>query len=112
MPQHVAETLVLLLAPLAPHVAEELWSRLGHDGSLALEPFPEADPALLVEDEIEIPVQVNGKLRARINVAAGLSQAELEAAARADDKVAELLSGATVRKVVAVPDRLINFVVT
>jgi leucyl-tRNA synthetase len=111
VPRDVAETLVLLLAPLAPHAAEELWSRLGHEGSLVREPFPEADPALLVDDVIEIPVQVNGKVRARINVAVGLSQADLEAAARADDKVAELLSGTTIRKVIAVPDRLVNFVV-
>jgi leucyl-tRNA synthetase len=111
VPAEVAETLVLLLAPLAPHVAEELWSRLGHERSLVREPFPEADPALLVENEVEIPVQVNGKVRARVKVAAGLSASDLEAAARADNRVTGLLAGATVRKVIAVPDRLINFVV-
>ena len=103
--------MVLMLAPLAPHAAEELWSRLGHAESLAWEPFPEADPAYLVDDTIEIPVQINGKVRAKIEVAAGLDKAALEAAARADAKVAELLDGATVRKVIAVPDKLVNFVV-
>jgi leucyl-tRNA synthetase len=111
VPRELAEPLVLLLAPLAPHIAEELWSKLGHDGSLAWEAFPEADPALLIEDTVEIPVQINGKVRAKITAPAGLDQAALEAAARADDKVAELLDGATVRKVIAVPDRLINFVI-
>jgi leucyl-tRNA synthetase len=111
VPAEVAGQLVLLLAPLAPHVAEELWSRLGHERSLVREPFPEADPALLVDDEIEIPVQINGKVRARLSVAVGLSAGDLEAAARADERVAELLSAGTVRKVIAVPDRLVNFVV-
>jgi leucyl-tRNA synthetase len=110
-PRQTMETLLLLLAPLAPHLSEELWSRLGHDGSLAWEAFPEADPALLVDETVEIPVQVNGKLRSRIHVAAGLDRGALEAAARADGKVADLLDGRTVRKVIAVPDRLINFVV-
>jgi leucyl-tRNA synthetase len=110
VPREVADPLVLMLAPLAPHIAEELWSKLGHDESLAWEAFPEADPALLVEDTIEIPVQVNGKLRGRVTVAAGLDRGALEAAARADDKVAALLQGTSVRKVIAVPDRLVNFV--
>jgi leucyl-tRNA synthetase len=111
VPDEVAETLVLLLAPLAPHVAEELWSRLGHDESLTRERFPVADRALLIDDYVEIPVQVNGKVRARVNVPVGLSKSALEAAASADDRVAELLAGATVRKVITVPDRLVNFVV-
>ena len=106
-----AEPMVLMLAPLAPHAAEELWSRLGHPESLAWEPFPEADPAYLVDDTIEIPVQINGKVRAKIEVAAGLDTDALEAAARGDAKVAELLDGATVRKVIAVPDKLVNFVI-
>jgi leucyl-tRNA synthetase len=110
VPRDVAEPLVLLLAPLAPHIAEELWSRLGHGGSLAHEPFPEADPAELVDDTVEVVVQLKGKVRARVQVPAGLDAAALEAAARADAKVAALLEGATVRKVIAVPDRLVNFV--
>jgi leucyl-tRNA synthetase len=111
VPRAVAEPLVLLLAPLAPHAAEELWARLGHAESLAWEPFPEADPTLLVDDTVEVPVQINGKVRTRLTVAVGLSAGDLEAAARADAKVAELLDGATVRKVIAVPDKLVNFVI-
>jgi leucyl-tRNA synthetase len=107
-PREVAEPLVLLIAPLAPHIAEELWERLGHDRSLAYEPFPEADPAYLEEATVTVPVQVNGKLRARIEVPAG---ADLEAAARADEQVRRHLDGRTVHKVVVVPGRLVNFVV-
>jgi leucyl-tRNA synthetase len=108
--REVAESLVLLLAPLAPHMAEELWSRMGHDRSLAWEPFPTADPAWLVEATVEIPVQVNGKVRARISVPPDTAAAGLETAARADPKVASLLDGATVKRVVAVPGRMVNFV--
>jgi leucyl-tRNA synthetase len=111
VPREVVEPLVLMLAPLAPHAAEELWSRLGHPGSLTWEPFPVADPAYLVDDAVEIPVQLNGKVRARVTVAAGLSAGDLEAAARGDAKVASLLEGTTVRKVIAVPDKLVSFVI-
>jgi leucyl-tRNA synthetase len=112
VPREAAETLVLLLAPLAPHIGEELWARLGHTESLAREPFPQADPAYLVEETIEIPIQINGKVRTRIEVPSGLDEAALEAAARADAKVASLLDEGTIRRVVAVPDRLVNFVVS
>jgi leucyl-tRNA synthetase len=111
-PREVAEPLVLMLAPLAPHVAEELWARLGHDDSLAWEAFPVADPALLVDDTVEIPVQVNGKVRGKVVVPADADQAAIEAAARADDRIARLLDGKTVRRVVVVPGRMVNFVVT
>ena len=111
VPREIAEPLVLLLAPLAPHIAEELWSRLGHAESLAWESFPEADPALVVDEQIDLPVQVNGKVRARVLVAVGADAASIESAARADERIAALLEGATVRKVVAVPDRLVNFVI-
>lgn len=110
-PREVAEPLVLMLAPLTPHVAEELWERLGHDGSLAFEPFPEADPALLVQDTIEVPVQVNGKVRATIQVPPDTTDDQLEATARAETRIAALLDGATVRKVIVVPGRLVNFVI-
>jgi leucyl-tRNA synthetase len=93
-------------------VAEELWARLGHTGSLARQPFPVADPAYLVAETIELPVQVNGKLRSRITVPAGADQTAVEAAARADEKVAAHLVGRSVRKVVLVPGRLVNFVVS
>jgi leucyl-tRNA synthetase len=111
VPRTVAEPLVLLLAPLAPHMAEELWSRLGHPDSLAMEPFPEVDPAYLVDDMVEVPVQINGKMRGKVVVPVGADTATMEGAARADDRVAGLLSGRTVHKVVVVPGRLINFVV-
>ncbi|MBV9823091.1 MAG: leucine--tRNA ligase [Actinobacteria bacterium] len=110
-PRPVAEALALMLAPLAPHVAEELWARLGHEQSLAWEPFPEADPALLVADRIDIPVQVNGKVRSVISVPADADPAALEAAARDDEKVAAALQGKAAKRVVTVPGRLINFVV-
>jgi leucyl-tRNA synthetase len=111
VPRAVAEPLVLMLAPLAPHVAEELWSRLGHPCSLAWEPFPTANPARLVDETIEIPVQIDGKVRAIVLVASNADQAEMEHAARADARVAAYLAGRTVRKVVVVPGRLVNFVV-
>jgi len=109
-PREVVEPMVLLIAPLAPHLAEELWSRLGHAESLARQALPVADPVYLVAETIELPVQVNGKLRSRITVPANADDAAVEAAARADDKVAAQLSGRTVRKVVVVPGRLVNFV--
>jgi len=111
-PREVAEPLVLMLAPLAPHVAEELWARLGHEESLAWESFPEADPALLVEDTIEVPVQINGKVRGKVVVPADADKATIEAAARADARIAAQLDGRTERKVVVVPGRMISFVVT
>ncbi len=111
VPRSVAEPLVLLVAPLAPHLAEELWARLGHDGSVAWAPFPVADERWLVEDTVEVAVQVNGKVRAQVTVPADADAAALEAAARADAKVVAQLTGKTVRRVIAVPGRLVNFVV-
>jgi leucyl-tRNA synthetase len=110
-PPDVAEPLVLMLAPLAAHVAEELWATLGHTESLAYEPFPTADRALLVTDTIEYPVQVNGKVRGHITVAAGLDGAGVEAAALADQKVVASLAGATPKKVIVVSGRMVNIVV-
>jgi len=111
VPRAAVEPLVLMLAPLAPHLAEELWLRLGHSTSLAHGPFPEADPAYLVDDTVEYPVQVNGKVRGRVVVAADADDAALKAAAMADDKVQAFLAGATPRKVIVVPGRLVNLVV-
>jgi leucyl-tRNA synthetase len=110
-PREVAEAMTLMLAPLTPHVAEEVWSRLGHPDTITYEPFPVADPALLVDDEIEVPVQVNGKVRARVRVAADADEITHEAAARADEKIAALLDGEAVVKVVVVPGRTVNFVI-
>ncbi len=110
VPRSVAEALVLMTAPLAPHVSEELWRRLDHDTSLARGPFPEADTALLVAETIEYPIQIKGKVRARITVAADAEPAQIEAAALADDKVVELLAGSAPRKVVVVPGRMVSIV--
>ena len=105
------EPLVLMLAPVAPHLAEEMWRRLGHDRSLAHGPFPQPDPQYLVDDTVEYPVQVNGKVRGRISVSADAGAEALEAAALADEKVSAFLAGATPKKVIVVPGRLVNLVV-
>jgi leucyl-tRNA synthetase len=110
-PVEVVVPLVLMVAPLAPHIAEELWERLGHTESLVYESFPEADPALLVEDLVEIPVQFNGKVRAHVMVAPDADAPTTEAVVRADERVVAFLEGKTVRKVVVVAGRLVNFVV-
>jgi leucyl-tRNA synthetase len=105
------EPLVLMVAPLAPHLAEELWRRLGHDQSLAHGPFPDADPQYLVVDTVEYPVQVNGKVRGHVMVAADADADVIESAALGDEKVAAFLAGATPKKVIVVPGRLVNLVV-
>ncbi len=110
-PKSVLEPFVLLLSPFAPHIAEELWNVLGHDESLAYEAWPSFDESLLVEDTIEIPVQVNGKLRAKIHVANGADQTTMQAAAEANDTIQQQLDGKNVIKVIAVPGRMVNFVV-
>ncbi|MBO0680073.1 leucine--tRNA ligase [Mycolicibacterium sp. S2-37] len=104
------EPLVLMVAPLAPHLAEELWRRLGHDTSLAHGPFPVADPQYLVDDTVEYPVQVNGKVRGRITVAADADKDTLQAAALADEKVQAFLDGTAPKKVIVVPGKLVNIV--
>jgi leucyl-tRNA synthetase len=109
-PREAMEKLVLLLSPYAPHLAEELWQLLGHSDTLAYEPWPEYDEALIAEDELEIPVQINGKVRSKIRVPAGADQGAIEAAARNDPRIVELLAGKQVVKTVVVPGRLVNFV--
>jgi leucyl-tRNA synthetase len=110
-PRAVVEPLVLMMAPLVPHIAEELWSRLGHSSSLTFEPFPTADPALLVAESVEYPVQVNGKVRGRVTVAADATEDEVAAAALAEPRVAALLDGREPRKVIVVPGRIVTVVV-
>ena len=105
------EPLVLMTAPLAPHLAEQLWLRLGHDVSLAHGPFPESDERYLVADTVEYPVQVNGKVRGHVTVAADADQAAVQAAALADEKVLASMAGAAPKKVIVVPGRLVNVVV-
>ena len=107
---------LMLLAPFAPHLCEELWERInaafgGQQPSLTYTPWPKFDPALLVEDTLEIPVQVNGKLRDVIKVAANASQSDLEAAAKASEKVKVFLEGKTIKKVIVVPKKLVNIAV-
>ena len=106
-----AERFVQCLAPFAAHLGEELWQVLGHTDTIAYEPWPAYDPKALVEDEIEIPVQVLGKLRGRIRVPVAATPADMEAAAKANADVAKFLEGKTIVKVIAVPKRMVNFVV-
>jgi leucyl-tRNA synthetase len=110
-PRLAVETLVKLLAPIAPHICEELWQRLGHLESLARQPYPRADPAYLVEDLVTAVVQIQGKVRARLEVPPSITAADLGAAALADASVAAALGGRPVRRVVARPPSLINLVV-
>lgn len=110
-PVEALEKFALMLAPYAPHLAEELWQILGHDHSLAYEPWPTFDERWTKDAEIEIPVQILGKLRGKVIVPADSDQAAIEAAAKADPKIAEQLAGKTVVKTIVVPGKLINFVV-
>ncbi len=102
--------LLLVTAPMMPHLAEELWAQIGNSGLIAEAAWPAVDPALLVEDEVTVAVQVKGKLRDTLTVAKGTPSATLEALALASDKVQRALDGAAVKKVIVVPDRLVNLV--
>jgi leucyl-tRNA synthetase len=115
-PRSVLREFLILLQPFAPHLAEELWAKLTsafslQPSALPYAPWPKFDPALLVEDTLEIPVQVNGKLRDVIKVPATATRAELEAAAKASEKVQPLIAGKTIKKVIVVPKKLVNLVV-
>ena len=103
--------LVRLIGPMMPHLAEELWQALGHDTLLADEPWPAADPAWLVHDTVTIAVQVMGKLRDTIEVAKDLDRSEVEAKALASDKVQRAIAGGAIKKVIVVPNRIVNVVV-
>jgi leucyl-tRNA synthetase len=109
-PREVAEPLVHMVSPLAPHMAEELWAKLGRTDSLTYATFPVADTSLLVEDSVEYPVQINGKVRSRITIAVSADVAQVEEAAMADVKVIEALAGAIPRKVIVVAGRMVNIV--
>jgi leucyl-tRNA synthetase len=100
-----------MLSPLCPHLADELWFRLGHDTTVTYVPFPIADPALLVEDSIEVPVQVNGKVRARIQMSPTATEDEHLAAAMSLDAIISALDGRTPLKTIVVPGRTVNIVV-
>jgi len=99
-----------LLSPIVPHVAHTLWKALGHDTPVIDAPWPKADESAMVRDQIELVVQVNGKVRARLQVATNASQADIEALALADDNVRRFTDGQTVRKVIVVPGKLVNIV--
>ncbi|HJU04971.1 MAG TPA: class I tRNA ligase family protein [Nitrospiraceae bacterium] len=107
----VLEPFVLLLSPFAPHLAEELWAMMGHAKSLAYETWPSYDPALVVSEQLTIPIQVNGKLRGKIDVPAEWNQEQIVAQAQGDPKLSEWLQGKRPRKVIYVEKRLVNFVV-
>ena len=109
--REILRTLVLLLAPFAPFLASELWEELGEEGSILRAPWPKSDPGLAREDEIEIPVQINGKLTSVVRVPAGSDAKTMEAAALADDKVRARIAGKTVGKVIVAPGRAVNLVV-
>ncbi|MGM9944524.1 MAG: leucine--tRNA ligase [Lysinibacillus sp.] len=111
IPTEYAEGFVKLLAPIAPHVAEELWSILGHEGGISYTQWPTYDESKLVDDEVEVVVQVLGKVRAKVMVAKDASKEELEAAALADEKVQEFIAGKTIVKVIVIPGKLVNIVV-
>ena len=107
------EALVIMLAPFAPHIAEEMWEGLGHSGGLLSEVprWPLADPGLARREELEIPIQVNGKLRSRVIVSPDVSEDELRASALADERVRAQINGREVVKVIVVPRRLVNVVI-
>ena len=109
-PRVAMEQFVLLLSPFAPHMAEELWQILGHGETLAYEPWPVCDESLLVESELEIPVQIKGKVRTKITVPAVADKSQIEEIALADEKVQQLLKGKKLIKTIVVPGRLVNFV--
>ena len=111
VPRSVVEPLVQMVAPLAPHIAEELWHRLGHEGTISFEPFPKADPALLVEDTVTCVVQVLGKVRDRLDVAPDINDADLEQAALASERVRSAMGDKQVRKVIVRAPKLVNIVV-
>ncbi len=110
-PRSVLRTFVLLLSPFAPHIAEELWGTLGNTGTLAYEPWPAYDSALIKADEIEVPVQINGKLRGKVTVPPDIDPPALEMIVLADDRIKSLLDGKTIKKVIVVPKKLVNVVV-
>ena len=104
--------LIRSIAPFMPHLAEECWAKLGGEGLIATAPWPEVDPDMLIEDEIVMPVQVNGKRRAEISVPADMAKADVEAMAIAEPNIAKTLEGLTIRKVIVVPGRIVNIVAT
>ncbi|MFL0363451.1 leucine--tRNA ligase [Pseudobacillus sp. 179-B 2D1 NHS] len=110
IPKEYVEGFVKLLAPVAPHLAEEMWEKLGHEGTISYEQWPTYDESKLVDDEVEIVVQVNGKMKAKLMISKEATREEMEQIAMNDEKVQEQVAGKTVRKVIAVPGKLVNIV--
>ncbi len=110
-PKALLEPFLKVIAPFAPHLAEELWHRLGHATTIAYEPWPDYDPALCVEDTVTVAIQVNGKLRATIDLPRGAGQTAVQEAAFADERVKKYVEGGAIRKVIHVKDKLLNVVV-
>jgi leucyl-tRNA synthetase len=112
LPRQIAESFVLMLAPLAPHIAEELWQRLGHAESIAYAAWPKVDTRYLVRETIEVPVQVNGKVRGKIEIPAEATEEQVLALARQDQNVARYLQETDIKRAIYVPKRIVNFVVS
>ena len=110
IPVDYAKGFIVMLSPVTPHVAEQLWQAPGHDESLAYEPWPTYEESKLVDETVEIVVQLNGKVRAKMDVANDITKEELEKVALENDRIQEMLEGKTIRKVIAVPGRLVNIV--
>lgn len=110
IPKDYAEGFVKLLYPITPHICEELWEKLGHDDTITYEPWPDYDEAKLVEDEVEIVLQVMGKVRSKVNVPRNITKEEMEKIALEDEKIQQWIEGKTVRKVIVVPGKLVNIV--
>jgi leucyl-tRNA synthetase len=104
-------TLAQLMSPMTPHLAEDIWATQGGEGLIAEAPWPVADEAMLVEDTVTLPIQINGKRRSEITVAKDASKEEVEKTALADDAVVKALDGAAPKKVIVVPGRIVNVVV-
>jgi leucyl-tRNA synthetase len=111
LPRQALETLVLLLSPFAPHLGEELWHRLGHRESLAYHAWPAFDPSALVDEAITVPVQVNGKVRDRVEVPKGASETQVRELVLAQERIQSQVAGKTLRKLIWVQDRLVNLIV-
>jgi len=110
-PKSVVEKFLLILAPFAPHIAEELWQRLGHNDTLACEPWPQYDKQLIKEKEIELAVQVNGRVRDKIVVAADADEEQISKQALASERIAAAIAGRDPQKIIVVKSRLVNIVV-
>jgi leucyl-tRNA synthetase len=109
--RHAMRTLAQLCAPMTPHLAEDIWSQLGGEGLCVTAPWPEPDSELLSEETVTLPIQINGKRRAEITVPRGADQADVEARVLADEGVRRVLAGASPRRLIVVPDRIVNLVI-